>query len=213
VGKNLEEIVFDPSRCRTELAALKRLLDSKKELGERKDIQQFFKRRKQLAAFIGTYAGDIGPANQIAFEFPFAGDFSADIVLGNKNKSTFCVIEFEDGRLNSILRKVPNKSMTEWSPRFEHGFSQLVDWFCMLDDFKKTDRFAKDFGHGHVRFVALLVLGRSAGLSEHDRKRLRWRAEKIRVDSHAVECLTFDDLYDDLNMRIGFYPDISKLEK
>jgi Domain of unknown function (DUF4263) len=71
-------------------------------------------------------------------------------VLGNKNKSTFCVVEFEDGKLNSIFRKFANKSMTEWSPRFEHGFSQLVDWFCTLDDFKKTERFARDFGHGHV---------------------------------------------------------------
>ena len=102
-----------------------------------------------------------------------------------RSKGTFCVVEFEDGKLNSIFRKVANKSMTEWSPRFEHGFSQLVDWFCTLDDFKKTDRFAKDFGHGHVRFVALLVLGRNSGLSEHDRQRLRWRTEKVRVDSHA----------------------------
>jgi hypothetical protein len=212
VSKNLEEIVVDPARCRTELAAFKQLLDSKSDLAERADIQAFFKKRKQLAALIGVYSGDIGPADLLAFEFPFLGDFSADVVLGNRNKSTFCVVEFEDGKSNSIFRKVANKSMTEWSPRFEHGFSQLVDWFCTLDDFKKTARFAKDFGHGHVRFVALLVLGRNAGMSEHDRQRLRWRTEKVRVDSHAVECLTFDDLYEHLNLRIGYYAGISKLE-
>jgi Domain of unknown function (DUF4263) len=209
----MEEIVFDPARCRTELAAFKKLLGANNELAERKDIQHFFKKRKQLSALIGTYTGGVGPADLIAFEFPFLGDFSADIVLGDKKAGTFCAVEFEDGKLNSIFRKAANKSMTEWSPRFEHGFSQLVDWFFTLDDFKKTDRFARDFGDGHVRFVALLVLGRNAGLSEHDRRRLRWRTEKVRVDSHTVECLTLDDLYNQLNMRFGFYPAGLKLDK
>jgi hypothetical protein len=211
VTKNLEEIVFNPDKCRLEIAAFKKLLQSKKELAERADIQKFFKKHKQLSAFIGTFAPNIGPATRLGYEFPFMGDFSADIVLGNKEKGVFCVIEFEDGRLDSIFTKVPNKATTEWSRRFEHGFSQLVDWFSSLDDFKKTDRFAKDFGHGHVSFIALLVLGRNAGVSEHDRNRLRWRTEKVRIDSHTVECLTFDDLYQYLEMRIGFYPQASKL--
>jgi hypothetical protein len=211
VAKNLEEVVFNPTRCRSELRAFKKLLDSRRELGERKDLQPFFRRRKQLSAFVGTFAPDIGPARQIAFEYPFLGDFSADIVLGNAKTNTFCIVEFEDGNTNSIFRRVRNKSMTEWSPRFEHGFSQLVDWCQTLDDFKKTDRFAKDFGHGHIRFIALLILGRNAGVSEHDRKRLRWRTEKVRVDSHAIECLTFDDLYTYLSMRLSFYPEASKL--
>jgi hypothetical protein len=212
VTKKLESITFNPAKCRTELAAFKRLLESKEQLEEQKDIQKFFRRRKQLSAFIGTYAPDIGPAKLIAFEFPFGGDFLADIVVGNKDTSTFCIVEFEDAKLNSIFRKVGNRSTTEWSPRFEHGFSQLVDWCCTLDDFKKTDRFARDFGYGHVRFVALLIVGRNAGVSAEDRKRLRWRTEKVRVDSHTFECLTFDDLYEHLSMRISFYPEASQLE-
>ena len=112
MAKSLEEIVFDPARCRKELCALRKLLDSKKEeLAERSDIQSFFKNHKQLAAFMGTYAGDVGPANLIAFEFPFMGDFAADIVLGNKNKSTFCVVE--DSRtvkLNSYFQEGSQKN-------------------------------------------------------------------------------------------------------
>ncbi len=166
----------------------------------------------QDAAFIGTFAPNLRPATRLGFEFPFMGDFSADIVLGNKEKGVFCVVEFEDGKRDSIFTKVPKKSMTEWSRRFEHGFSQLVDWLFSLDDFKKTDRFAKDFGHGHITFIALLILGRNDGVSDHDRNRLRWRTEKVRVDSHTIECLTFDDLCQYLEMRIGFYPQSSKLE-
>jgi hypothetical protein len=150
VTKKLNPIVFNPTRCRRDLAAFQKLLQSKKELAERSDIQQFFKKRKQLSAFIGTYASNLGPAKLLGFDFPFMGDFSADIVLGNKEKGVFCVIEFEDGKANSIFTKRPKKSTTEWSRRFEHGFSQLVDWFYSLDDFKKTERFANDSGHGHV---------------------------------------------------------------
>lgn len=210
--KTLEVVVFDPVQCRTELAELKELLDAKESLKERSDIQPFFKKRRQLSAFIGTYAPEIGPDPLIAFEFPFLGDFSADLVLGNRDTNAFCIVEFEDGTPDSIFKKAGKKATTEWSPRFEHGFSQLVDWCYTLDDFKKTDRFAKDFGHGYVRFFALLILGRNAGVSEDDRKRLRWRTEKVRVDSRTVECLTFDDLYESLKSRLDFYPEASKLE-
>jgi len=212
VTKDLEEIVFNPDKCRVEIAAFKKLLQSKAKLEERA-IQTFFKKRKQLSAFIGTFAPNIGPATLLGYEFPFLGDFAADIVLGSRQNGVFCVIEFEDGKPDSIFTKVGKKSTTEWSRRFEHGFSQLVDWFSSLDDFKKTARFAKDFGHGHITLIALLVLGRNAGVSDHDRNRLKWRTEKVRVDSHTIECMTFDDLCQYLEMRISFYPQASKLEE
>jgi len=212
VTKILNSIVFDPTQCRRELAAFEVLLRSKK-LSERSDIQRFFKKHKQLTAFIGTFVPNIGPATLLAYEFPFMGDFTADIVLGNREKGVFCVIEFEDGKPESIFTKFRRKSTTEWSRRFEHGFSQLVDWFYSLDDFKKTERFARNFGHGHITFFGLLILGRSAGLSESDRIRLKWRTEKVRVDSHTIECLTLDDLHQSLELRLSFYPQASRLEK
>jgi hypothetical protein len=211
VTKNLEPVTFKAAECRRDLAAFRKLLQSKTQLAERRDIQRFFKKRKQLSAFIGTSHPDIGPAPLLGYEFPFMGDFAADIVLGNKQKGAFCVVEFEDGKANSIFRKPLKKATTEWSPRFEHGFSQLVDWFYSLDDFKKTERFARDFGHGHVTFLGLLVVGRTSALSDSDRNRLRWRTEKVRVDSHAIECLTYDDLYENLKWRMSAYPQASRL--
>jgi hypothetical protein len=121
-------------------------------------------------------------------------------------------VELEDGRPDSIFTKVGQKATKEWSRRFDHGFSQIVDWFYSLDDMKKTTRFAKDFGHGHIKFFGLLILGRTAGLSESDRARLRWRTEKVRVDSHPIDCLTFDDLHDSLRRRMSFYPAAPKFE-
>jgi hypothetical protein len=211
--KKLEEIAFNPTQCRVEIAAFKKLLQSKAKLAEREEIQQFFKKRKQLSAFIGTFAPNIGLVNRLAHEFPLIGDFAADIMLGNIDKGIFCAIEFEDGKPDSIFTKVPQKSTTEWSRRFEHGFSQLVDWFYALDDFKQTERFATDFGHGHITFLGLLILGRNAGISDADRNRLKWRTEKVRVYSHTIECLTFDELCQHLEWRISFYPQAPKLEE
>ncbi len=213
MAKTLEEIAFNPTQCRLEIGAFKKLLQSKEKLAERADILKFFKKRKQLSAFIGTFAPNIGLADRVAHEFPIIGDFAADIMLGNKDQGIFCAVEFEDGKPASVFTKVRNKSTTEWSRRFEHAFSQLVDWFYALDDFKKTDRFKKDFGHGHIRFLGLIVLGRSAGVSDDDRPRLRWRTEKVLIDSHPVECLTYDELCDQLEWRVSRYPEAFKLEE
>jgi hypothetical protein len=87
-------------------------------------------------------------------------------------------------------------------PWFEHGFSQIVDWFFLLDDFKKTDLFKKDFGNEHVRFSALLITGRDHGISDYDRLRLDWRSDKVLLDSQAVLCLTFDEVHRTLDRRL-----------
>jgi hypothetical protein len=106
------------------------------------------------------------------------------------------VIEFEDGRLQSIFKPSQTGNTRVWSPRFEHGFSQIIDWYTMLDDLKKSQRFKRDFGDGHVRFSAMLIIGRDAGFTNaHDRFRLDWRTDKVTVDSNSVLCVTFDELY------------------
>jgi hypothetical protein len=210
--KEFESVVFDPAKCRRELTAFGKLLASKANLSERHDILPFFKKRKQLSTFIGTFTPNIGPATHLAYEFPFLGDFAADVVVGNREHGEFCVVEMEDGRQDSIFARAGKKATKEWSRRFDHGFSQLVDWFYALDDMKKTSRFARDFGHGHIKFFGLLIVGRNAGVSESDRVRLKWRTEKVRVDSHAVDCLTFDDLQAYLDRRMSFYPEVSTLK-
>lgn len=195
MAKQFKPIKFDPKVCRTQIDEFRMLLKSKTSLSEKNDIQPFFKKRSQLSAFIGSYMRDTGPATDYAFEYPFYGDFATDLVVGDRAGRRFCVIEFEDGRKDSIFKVPKSKATTEWSRRFEHGFSQIVDWFTLLDDLKKTTRFQKDFGTGHIRFSALLVIGRDAGLTDFDRFRLEWRTDKVRVDSHPIEYVTFDGLH------------------
>jgi len=103
--KGFVNIDFNPAKCRQELKGFRRLLQSSQHLTER-EIQAFFRKRHQLSAFLGTYAPDIGPANQLGFEFPIFGDFTADIVLGNRERGEYCLIELEDGQLSSLFTTV-----------------------------------------------------------------------------------------------------------
>jgi hypothetical protein len=72
----------------------------------------------------------------------------------------------------------------------------------LIDDIKKTSRFQKDFGQDHIRFSALLIIGRDVGITGYERTRLEWRTEKVRVDSHPVECVTFDGLQDHMDRHL-----------
>src|SRR5438876_9519995 len=103
----LESIAFDPKAFEAELRAFEVLLQSKANLSEAKDIQPFFKKSKNLTAYIGMYAPRIGPATELCFEYEFFGDFKADILLGSREAKEFLVVEFEDGNQNSIFKKQP----------------------------------------------------------------------------------------------------------
>ena len=205
MGAVLESIAFDHAAFEVELAALGALLGSKADLSEKDDIQPLFRASKHLSAFLGTFAPDIGPATEMAFEFPFFGDYRADLLVGSKSACHFCVVEFEDGRADSIFKKQPTRANPEWSGRFEHDFSQLADWFFNLDDYKKSHGFTRTFGYGHISFTGLLIIGRAAGMDDMKRTRLRWRSNKVLVDSNAVICVTFDDMYEVIKKRYALY--------
>lgn len=195
--KELKTLTFDPKQCLVELNEFSELLKSRDQLSERDDVKSFFAAREQLTAFIGASIPDIGPANRIAYEFQVFGDFAADVVIGNYDSQAFCAIEFEDARPNSVLSQ-GSRSVKEWGRRLEHGFGQLVDWFFSFDDHKNSAGFTKHFGGGHVQFSGLLVAGRSSDLSDYDMTRLRWRSDRVTINTHNVFCRTFDDLYDAL---------------
>ena len=192
--KRLEQTLFHEASCRAGLDQLRLLLASNAGLSEREHIQPLFRQHPQLAAFIGTTIPNIGPANRLAFEFPIAGDFRADITVGNYDRSTFCAIELEDALPNSVFTAGQGRATTAWGSRLERGFSQLVDWFCAFDDQKNTRAFMKHFGASHVSFFGMLVIGRSSHITPDDRARLQWRSDRVSINAHRVLCMTYDDL-------------------
>ncbi len=209
--KKFLDLIFDRAACGRELAEFRDLLAANRELRERDQIQPFFEQRLQLSAFAASCIFAIGRVNRVALKFPMFGDFEADLVVGNSRERAFCFVEFEDAGEDSVFSRSGEKATREWSRRFEHGFSQLVDWFYLLDDMKNTQRRAQDFGYGQTRFHGLLVIGRSAGISDDERNRLLWRSARIVVNSHRIDCLTYDDLYDALCRRIELLSDASEM--
>ncbi len=94
--KSLEEFAFDPSTCRDKIEALGKFLTANQRPAERAAIQPFFEAHPHLAAFLGSYDPDIGPANRRAFNYEISGDFSADLVLGNYEQRKYLFVELED---------------------------------------------------------------------------------------------------------------------
>jgi Domain of unknown function (DUF4263) len=210
--KTLETLAFNSVKCAEELRELGDLLAQHAELDERKQIQPFFESRKHLSAFIGSFFPDLLIPNRVGFQLSIGGDFVADAVAGNFERRTYCLIEFEDARPDSIFRRL-SRSMPEWGSRFEHGFSQVVDWFYRLDDLRRTDQFVRVFGDGSVKFFGMLVLGRSSALSEDDRSRLWWRTNKVTIDSNWIDYRTFDDLHLELTRKLEDLRSASSTER
>ncbi|HUB23935.1 MAG TPA: Shedu anti-phage system protein SduA domain-containing protein [Tepidisphaeraceae bacterium] len=208
--KQFANVSFDAALCKKELDAFDKLLRTRKSLAESKHVRPFFSKSRQLSAFLGTYALGMARPNRLAYEFELAGDFCAGMVVGNWERKTFCMIEFEAGSVSSIFAPKRQRSTREWSSRFDHGFSQLVDWFYKVDDIRKTDGFARVFGDSSATFCGLLVIGRSSGLSEDDRRRLRWRSQHVLKDNHAIQCITYDQMYADLRLLLSqIQPDLT----
>jgi hypothetical protein len=207
----LEPVTFNPAAFRQELEEFGALLKSKSDLKEREEIIPFFKERKHLTAYIGTLYLGIADATEVCFDFDITGNFEADVLLGSRAVHEFCIVEFEPAEENAIFKKQQRKN-PEWSARFEHAFSQIVDWFWALEDQKGSQDFRTTFGDGEVTFASLLVMGRTAGLDDAKRRRMAWRTKRVLIDSNKITRITFDDLYAALKEKYEFYAAAAEVE-
>ena len=204
----LISLSLSKTQVKADLKALRALLDDPKkpDLHERNDILPFFKDRPHLCAFMGTYNPNIVDYKRISLarEFDIFGDHIADLAVGDTSNHEYCFIEFEDASENSIFKKAP-KLTPEWSVRFEHGFSQLVDWILWIENSKGTSAFVNRFNAHSIRYNMLLVIGRDKHIGNQGLKdRLNWRTDQVVVASKKFNCITFDKLYEDLSQRLEF---------
>lgn len=51
----------------------------------------------------------------------------------------------------------------------------------------------------------MLIIGRESFLSPIDKNRLRWRLNKVLIDSQKIICITFDQLARDIKDRLFLY--------
>jgi hypothetical protein len=203
--KQFDSFSIDFKRCRIELAALKDLLDrfENESLKEREHVLSFFAENPHVAALVGLVTPEIANVDRLAYEFDFFGDYAADLAVGDSRRREYCFVEFENAAPDSIFKKVGKKSSLEWSPRFDHGYSQIIDWFWKLHDMERSDTQRARFDHANsFNYSGLLVIGRSKGLATIERERLEWRRKKVLVDSKRIHCMTFDELFVDLTFRL-----------
>jgi len=196
--KALSDFNLSSAAGRAQLQAFRQLLDAKPELSEGHDILPFFEASDHLSALVGMLNPNVHRIDRLGHEFDLFGDFRCDLVVGDFRTPAYTLVEFEDARRDSVFRQGA-KYTHEWAPRFEHGYSQLVDWFWKIADLERTGDFAHRFGGPDVSFSGMLVIGRRSFVTGRERQRFRWRSSRVVVNSNVVRCLTFDDLYDELD--------------
>jgi hypothetical protein len=206
--KEFLRVAFDPEQCRREVSAFRDLLAGKTDLEENADIKPFFESHRHLAVFLGSYTWNITHFELLAFQYQLFGDYSCHVVVGDPVRKTYGFVEWEDATLGSLFRQQGKKATPEWSARFEHGFGQIVDWFCKLDDMARTDEFEARFGARHIQYFGLLVAGRDDYLTHpRERRRWDWRSQKVLVNSLPIQCVTYDQLCQFLSDKLNvFYP-------
>ncbi len=204
--KQFKTASFSRRQARRELEEFAVLLNDplRPELKERTDILPFFATHEQLMLLMGTYNPQIANLDRVATEFDIFGDHTADVAVGDSQSHQYCFIEFEDATRDSIFKKKSKKATLEWSDRFEHGYSQIIDWVLWMENQKNTNSYVQRFGVGEVQYIGLLVIGRDKFLTDpSSRQRLTWRSEQVVVCSRKVHCITLDRLYRDMQSRIA----------
>ncbi len=204
--KVLETFQVDARRCRKEATELRRWLARNPSLDEKKHILPFFRGHRQVAAFVASYGRILSRFDRIAYEYPLFGDFTCDLIVGDSARHAYCLVEFEDAGPASLFIRRGKKATREWSPRFERGFSQIIDWFHKLDDLRRSDDLVMRFGSRTPSFSGVLVIGRDHHLNAGERERLVWRRSNVVVSSRRIECVTLDELADDFQARLAIYP-------
>jgi hypothetical protein len=111
----------------------------------------------------------------------------------------------QNGRPDSIFTQKKSRATPDWSRRFEVAFSQLVDWLWKLEDMRSTSDFQNTFGSRRTRFQGLIVIGKDMNLNSQEIDRLKWRNDRIIVDSTAISCVSFNKLNEDFDYWLKNY--------
>lgn len=190
-----ESHAFDIIEAQGELSEFKHLLDTNIDLKERAHVLSGFARWPNLCALFGKFHGQISIADRIKREFAIEGYFRTDLTVKKAGTDNVCLVEFEGASANCIFRS-GKRTVDDWSPAFEKGFSQIVDWAWAIDEYRNTPPFKDAFGSDRPDFVSVLVIGRDTALkSATAMARWKWRSRFVSVGGSSVTLLTFDDLY------------------
>lgn len=158
--KSFDAIAFDYEQCRQQLEQFRDLLNKNPELSEKHKILPLFRESRQLCCLFSVFNNAIWTVDRFAKEFNIFGDFACDVAVGDSARGEYCFVEFEDARKNSIFEKNGEKSTREWGKRFDHGYSQIVDWVHKLSGLAISQDNLGRFGQYEIGYETVLVIGR-----------------------------------------------------
>lgn len=187
--------VYNYQQVKQAIAEFKLLLETHSELSEKKDLQPFFK-KNSILIFLLAGLGRISrtKVDEYEFEFDLWQDLVCDIGIGDSKANTYCLIELEGAKQNSIFKNKP-KNYPKYSECLECGYSQIVDWFFKIDEMKSTSSIKRRFAGDYPRINAVLIIGRSHFFkTDLERNRFNWRRDNILIGAKNVNCLTYDEL-------------------
>jgi hypothetical protein len=196
---------FDINECDKQLRELQDFLTTNQEIkeGGENGLQKFFSDRPNLILLLGYWHFGLEPAFYKPEVNLFSNEFRADFVVADRQKKKFVFVEFEDATADSIFKLKSKNSDSantsyEWSSRYEHGLSQVIDWYYRMDDYERTNKFEEYFGHRQINYVGLLVIGRDKFIQQSGlMQRFRWRSSKTIINSKSLHCMTFDQLLEE----------------
>lgn len=197
--------LFDISAARIELAEFNHLLASNEGLSERSQVLASFNGWPQLCALFGTFHPTLNVADLIKRELTVGHHFIADLGVRRGGSSDICLVEFEGASAHDIFAaKLANRKIHPWATKMEKGFSQIVDWAWALDTYRDTPDFKDAFGSNRPKVMGVLVIGRSASLSDNTRRdRWDWRSRWFKPPGlDGVQLKTYDELYEYFDIQL-----------
>lgn len=189
--------IIDPQALKNELSQFEQLL--KKQWFEEIEASTLFKNSKNLIATFGNFNTSINNPDLIGEEVWIQDLVRCDFAAGDSKSRHFVLVEFEDAKTTSLFKNpTGGKKIPDWSARFEHGFSQLVDWAWIMNDASNSISVKTTF-QGEVKdWNLLLIAGRNSSLNCVGTDRLAWRSKFASVHGHKVHHFTYDELYDSI---------------
>lgn len=198
--KSFEKINFNFDKLKNEVRDLEKLLKSKSELKERRDILPFFNENKILSSQIANFLPYLDSPDSIAFEYDIFGDFVCDLAIANSSENVYCFLEFEDATRHSLFKK-EGKYQPAFSSRFEQGYSQILDWFNKIEKQSLHEK-QNRFGSITINYHGLLVIGRDKFLNQKLSNRIKWREKNVIINNKNVYISTFDNILKLLQTKI-----------
>jgi hypothetical protein len=161
-------------------------------------LNKQLKTSSHLRALVGLYNPSLLTPDRLASEYPIFGDFRADFAVGDWSRKAYTFVECEDARPNSLFVQQGKKATRAWSPRFDGGYGQIIDWFYKLQVMTNTPDMEARFGSRAIRYAGVLIVGRNQHMTAGERLRLEWRRDHVVINSKHIFCVTYDQLLEDL---------------